>query len=146
MERKGYKASTGEDAGKTNAKRQPKHRKGYKERIKEGKCKQDGKKGQEKGKASTVAKTEGKALDTFTKLHPKEGQWTMRFLRGARESMRTLHKKKHLQPHVAVQRIKPGMSMYKVQHILARKSSRVPKMDDKKVRRGNSKKHRRTLS
>ena len=53
---KGYKASTGEDAGKTNAKRQPKHRKGYKERIKEGKCKQDGKKGQEKGKASTVAK------------------------------------------------------------------------------------------
>ena len=73
----------------------------------------------EKGKASTVAKTE--KLWTLLRSYILRGQWTMRFLRGKNQCGHYI--KKHLQPHVAVQRIKPGMSMYKVQHILARSVS-----------------------
>jgi len=90
------------------------------------------------GKARTSAKAKKKTLEVNIRRHTYTGK-ILRQLQREGLTSRTLHKKVHLQSHLAVRKDKHPLPVRKVQRVSSRKSSRVPKMDGKQVRRRSRK-------
>ena len=104
-----------------------------------------GKKTYSKSKVSTITKTQEKTVETNFGRNSLERKELRKLSLRNIPKRRALHKKKHLQPRVSIHGRKHTRTRNPLQYLPARKPSRVPKMDDKKVRRRKSKVDGRTL-